>query len=45
MANRGIEFFNRYTGKVETEEVYGEQWLRFILFNPFTYSRYDKKNS
>lgn len=35
MANRGIEFFNRYTGKVETEEIYGEPWLRWVLFNPF----------
>ena len=35
MADSGIQFFNRYTGKVETEEVYGEQWLRWILFNPF----------
>ena len=35
MAESGIQFFNRYTGEVETEIVYGEQWLRFILFNPF----------
>ena len=35
MAESGIQFFNRYTGEVETEVVYGEQWLRFILFNPF----------
>ena len=35
MADSGIQFFNRYTGEVETEVVYGEQWLRFILFNPF----------
>ncbi len=35
MAESGIQFFNRYTGEVETEMVYGEQWLRFILFNPF----------
>ncbi|SVE60718.1 uncharacterized protein METZ01_LOCUS513572, partial [marine metagenome] len=35
MAEEGIQFFNRYTGKVETEVVYGEKWLRFILFNPF----------
>ena len=35
MKDNGIQFFNRYTGKVETEVVYGEQWLRFILFNPF----------
>lgn len=35
MNPKGIQFFNRYTGEVETEMVYGEQWLRFILFNPF----------
>ena len=35
MADTGIQFFNRYTGEVETEEVYGERWLRWILFNPF----------
>jgi phosphatidylserine decarboxylase len=35
MAEEGIQFFNRYTGQVETETVYGEKWLRFILFNPF----------
>ena len=35
MPPNGIQFFNRYTGKVETEVVYGEKWLRFILFNPF----------
>ena len=35
MAESGIQFFNRYTGEVETEMVYVEQWLRFILFNPF----------
>jgi len=35
MADSGIQFFNRYTGEVETEVVYGESWLRFILFNPF----------
>ena len=35
MAESGIQFFNRYTGEVETEVVYGERWLRFILFNPF----------
>ncbi|MFL2942185.1 MAG: phosphatidylserine decarboxylase [Limisphaerales bacterium] len=35
MKDNGIQYFNRYTGKVETEVVYGERWLRFILFNPF----------
>ena len=34
MAER-IQFFNRYTGEVETEVVCGEQWLRLALFNPF----------
>ncbi|WP_404420623.1 archaetidylserine decarboxylase [Nibricoccus sp. IMCC34717] len=28
-----IEFFNRYTGQVETEQVYGEKWLRFAYEN------------
>ena len=35
MSGSGIQFFNRYTGQVETEKVYGESWLRFVLFNPF----------
>ena len=35
MTDSGIQFFNRYTGQIETEMVYGEKWLRFILFNPF----------
>ena len=35
MSRSGIQFFNRYTGQVETEKVYGESWLRFVLFNPF----------
>ena len=35
MGDSGIQFFNRYTGEAETEIVYGEKWLRFILFNPF----------
>ena len=34
MADSGIQIFNRYTSEVETEVVYGESWLRFILFNP-----------
>ena len=29
-----IEFFNRYSGRVETEQVYGLGWLRFIYGNP-----------
>ena len=35
MSEPGIQFFNRYTGQVETENIYGENWLKFILFNPF----------
>ena len=35
MSRNGLQFFNRYTGQIETEVVYGEKWLRFILFNPF----------
>lgn len=29
-----IEFFNRYTGKVEREQVYGAAWLNWIYGNP-----------
>jgi phosphatidylserine decarboxylase len=29
-----IEFFNRYTGKVEIEEIYGENFLRWTYGNP-----------
>ena len=29
-----IEFFNRYTGQVETEQVYGDAFLRFTYGNP-----------
>ena len=29
-----IEFFNRYSGRIETERVYGLGWLRFIYGNP-----------
>ncbi len=35
MSPKGIQFYNRYTREVETEVVYGEKWLRWILFNPF----------
>ena len=35
MGDSGNQFYNRTTGEVETEVVYGEQWLRWILFNPF----------
>ena len=34
MAAESIEFFNRYTGKLETEEIYGEGWLRFAYDHP-----------
>ncbi len=30
----GIEFFNRYTGKVEREQVYGAAWLNWTYGNP-----------
>ncbi|MFN7138440.1 MAG: archaetidylserine decarboxylase [Limisphaerales bacterium] len=29
-----IEFFNRYTGKVEREQVYGGNWLRWVYTSP-----------
>ena len=29
-----IQFFNRSKGTVETEDVYGEDWLRLIYENP-----------
>jgi phosphatidylserine decarboxylase len=29
-----VEYFNRYTGKVETEEIYGENFLRWVYGNP-----------
>lgn len=34
MGTDHIEYFNRYTGKVEVEEVYGEGFLRFTYGNP-----------
>lgn len=30
-----IEFYNRYTGKVETESIYGEKWLRWAYESGF----------
>ncbi len=30
-----IQFFNRYTGEVETETIYGESYLRWTYENPF----------
>ncbi|MDX1952083.1 MAG: phosphatidylserine decarboxylase [Verrucomicrobiota bacterium] len=29
-----IHYFNRYSGKVETEEVYGDRFLRWVYGNP-----------
>ncbi|HQU08526.1 MAG TPA: phosphatidylserine decarboxylase [Opitutales bacterium] len=29
MNYQGIEFFNRYTGQIEQEAIYGEKWLRW----------------
>jgi phosphatidylserine decarboxylase len=34
MAAEPIQFFNRYTGRTETEQVYGEGFLRFTYGNP-----------
>lgn len=35
MANREpIRYFNRYSGTLETERIYGEAWLRFAYENP-----------
>jgi phosphatidylserine decarboxylase len=34
MGNSTIEYFNRYTGKVETEEIYGEGFVRWTYGNP-----------
>lgn len=30
-----IKFFNRYTGRVEQEKVYGAAWMRWTYCNPF----------
>jgi phosphatidylserine decarboxylase len=30
-----VKFFNRYTGRVEQEQVYGAAWLRWTYGNPF----------
>lgn len=29
-----IKYYNRYTGSIETESVYGERWLRWAYENP-----------
>ena len=34
MAADPIQFFNRYTGRVETEQVYGEAFMRLVYGNP-----------
>ena len=34
MSAEPIEFFNRYTGRVETEQIYGERFLRWVYGNP-----------
>ena len=34
MASEPIQFFNRYTGRTETEEVYGGGFLHFTYHNP-----------
>lgn len=34
MSAAPIEFFNRRTGRIETEQVFGEGWLRFAYENP-----------
>lgn len=34
MGNAPIEYFNRYTGKVETEDIYGEGFVRWTYGNP-----------
>lgn len=30
MPSEPLTFFNRHTGRIETERIYGESWLRFI---------------
>lgn len=34
MAKQAVQYFDRYTGEVKTERVYGERWLRFAYENP-----------
>lgn len=34
MPAQPIRFYNRYTGQLETEEIYGEKWLRLIYEGP-----------
>jgi phosphatidylserine decarboxylase len=34
MSAEPIQFLNRHTGRIETEQVFGEGWLRFAYGNP-----------
>jgi len=34
MSDEPIQFFNRHSGKVETETVYGDKWLKWTYGNP-----------
>jgi phosphatidylserine decarboxylase len=34
MPANSIRFYNRYTGQIEAEQIYGEGWLRFAYENP-----------
>ncbi len=34
MASEPIQYFNRYTGRIETEDVYGDRFLRWAYGNP-----------
>ncbi|MEY3773755.1 MAG: phosphatidylserine decarboxylase, partial [Verrucomicrobiota bacterium] len=34
MSAAPIQFYNRYTRQIETEQVYGEKWLRFAYETP-----------
>ena len=34
MASEPIQYFNRYTGRIETEEVYGDRFLRWTYGSP-----------
>ncbi len=34
MHDAPIQFFNRYTSSIETEQIYGESWLRWIYGTP-----------
>ena len=34
MSPSPVQYFDRYSGRVETEEIYGEAWLRWTYGNP-----------